>query len=186
MSEPIRDSLDQRLGRLAREVAPPAHVWRAVSEGIHGPRRARFALPIAAGIAAGIAAAVLGGTLVWTVFQGRMGAPRGSVPLLADGRGGAREALAEPAEPADPQYTAARTAIQTSFRDRLSMLPPPTRRQVEADLESIRRAHADLGRALAQNPASPVLQRLYESTWHDEFGLYERVLRATQASITTT
>ncbi len=179
MSEPTRDSLDQRLDRLAREVAPAAHVWQSVSKGIHGPRRARRALPIAAGIAA----AVLGGTLVWTVLQGRLGAPRGAVPLLADGGSGARDALAEPA---DPHYTAARTAMQSSFRERLSMLPPPTRRQVEADLELIRRAHADLGRALAENPASPVLQRLYESTWHDEFGVYERVLCATQASITTT
>ena len=70
MTHPARESLDRQLDRLAREIAPPAHVWQAVSARIHGQRRAARALPIAAGVAAAVLAAA--------------GAPVAAVPLSVE------------------------------------------------------------------------------------------------------
>ena len=38
--------------------------------------------------------------------------------------------------------------------------------------------------ALAADPQSPVLEQLWESTWHDEYDLYDRVVQATQPHLT--
>ncbi len=180
MNEPTRDSVDAQLDRLPREVAPHAHVWSAVSAALVRPRRTVRILPIAAAFVG----AVLGGTLVWALLNSRLHAPQLPVPVLADQNVSVGKDFL--ADPVDPRYVAVRAAMQASYRDRLALLPAQTRGQVEKDLDLIQRAHADIGRALAEHPDSSVLQRLYESTWHEEFDVYERVVLATQASVATT
>jgi len=51
-------------------------------------------------------------------------------------------------------------------------------------LAVIRQAHEDIRKALAADPESPVLEQLWESTWHEEFDLYDRVVQATQPPMT--
>jgi hypothetical protein len=51
-------------------------------------------------------------------------------------------------------------------------------------LAVIQKAHEDIRKALAADPQSEVLQQLWESTWHDEFDLYDRVVQATQPTMT--
>jgi hypothetical protein len=94
--------------------------------------------------------------------------------------GGARE------EPRDPKYVLARDAIEKTFRERLTLLEPATRAKIEASLSVIQKAHEDIRKALAADPQSPVLEQLWESTWHDEFDLYDRVVEATQPTMTRT
>ena len=65
--------------------------------------------------------------------------------------------------------------------DRLTAFPTVS---CESNLALIRRAHEDIRRALADQPANPVLEHLFESTWHDEFDLYDSVVRGTESTIT--
>ncbi len=77
-----------------------------------------------------------------------------------------------------------RALIWSALFARLATLDPRTRATVESNLALIRRAHEDMRRALADQPANPVLEHLFESTWHDEFDLYDSVVRGTELTIT--
>jgi hypothetical protein len=83
-------------------------------------------------------------------------------------------------EPHDPAYLAARADLEKSFRERLAILEPRTRAKIEASLALIRQAHEEIRKALVAQPADAVLEHLLESTWHDEFDLYNDVVRSTQ------
>jgi hypothetical protein len=71
-----------------------------------------------------------------------------------------------------------------TFEERLAVLDPVTRAKIESSLAVIRQAHEDIRKALAADPGSPVLEELWESTWHDEFDLYDHVVQATQPTMT--
>jgi hypothetical protein len=86
-------------------------------------------------------------------------------------------------EPHDPGYLAARAGLVDTFRERLAMLDPPTRAKIEANLAVIHQARDDIRKALAADPDSPVLEQLLESAWHDEFDLYDDVIRTTQPTL---
>jgi hypothetical protein len=125
-------------------------------------------MALAAAIA--VAAAGLASLFTWAVLEGR------SVPRVIQ----TVAASASFEEPRDPKYVLARDAVEKTFRERLALLEPATRAKIESSLAVIQRAHEDIRRALAADPQSPVLQQLWESTWHDEFDLYDSVVQATQ------
>ncbi|HEY2529945.1 MAG TPA: hypothetical protein VGJ20_18745 [Xanthobacteraceae bacterium] len=129
-------------------------------------------MALAAAIA--MAAAGLASFFTWAVLQSR------SVPHVI--QAGAATGSFE--EPRDPKYVLARDAVEKTFRERLVLLEPATRAKIEASLAVIQKAHEDIRKALAADPQSPVLEQLWESTWHDEFDLYDRVVQATQPTMT--
>ena len=167
-------SLDQQLAELSRDVAPPAHVWHVIGSRIR--RTQRNAWPL--GVAAAAACALVASALTWAVLHGRTA---GTIaPLVLAARAPSFN------EPLDPGYTATRTSLEATFRERLALLDPKTRAQIESSLTVIRQAHEDIRKALATQPANPVLEQLFESTWHDEFDLYDRVVRTTQPTLART
>jgi hypothetical protein len=174
MSDPLKQSLDERLASLSRDVPPPRNLWPAIAGRLsRPPRRVR---PMVYAAAAGLAGACVASALTWAVLHGR--------PTLPAMQLAARTLAFD--EPRSPNYVAARDSLELSFRERLASLDPATRTQIEASLAIIRQAHEDIRQALASDPASPVLEQLWQSTWHDEVDLYEHVLRATQPTITRT
>jgi hypothetical protein len=173
MNEKSRDTLDPLLAQLTQEVAPPRDLWPDIQKRIAtAPRRPRPLL-MAACIAA--AAACLASLFTWAVLR-RVQAPDG-LPAVA--------AVAAFQEPGDPKYIQARTSLQQTFRERLKLLEPGTRAKIEASLTIIQHAHEDIRQALLADPSSAVLQELWQSTWHDEIDLYDRVVEATQPSVRT-
>jgi hypothetical protein len=88
-------------------------------------------------------------------------------------------------EPGDAKYIKARDTLQQTFRERLALLEPGTRAKIEASLRVIQQAHENIRQALLADPSSPVLEELWQSTWHDEIDLYDRVVEATQPSVRT-
>ncbi len=70
--------------------------------------------------------------------------------------------------------------MERTFNERIKLLAPATRVRVQADLETIRRANEDLRKALAQDPASPLLLQLLHSTWQQEIDLYTSVAQSTE------
>jgi hypothetical protein len=180
MSDPLQKSLDGQLADLARDVAPARDLWPGIAARLrHGPRRAR-SLWLAA--AAGVAGACVASALTWAVLSGRTSAPL-SAPLPVPA-----VAMRAPSfeELRNPRYVTARNSLEVDFRERLALLDPVTRGKIEASLAIIRQAHEDIRKALASDPESPVLEQLWQSTWHDELDLYDHVVRSTEPTMTRT
>ncbi len=172
MKDSRQKSLDEQLEALARDVPPRRNLWPGIAGRL--TRSARRARPMLYAAAAAVAGACVATALTWAVLHGRPAAP---APQSA-----ARAATFD--EPRNPTYVAARESLETNYRERLKLLDPATRAQIEASLAVIRQAHEDIRKALASDPASPVLEQLWQSTWHDELDLYERVVQATQPAMT--
>jgi hypothetical protein len=171
MEDPTNEPLDELLSKLPRTVAVPRDLWPEIARDIK--RRPRNMRDVA--LAASFAILCMAGALLWAVLHGR---PAGT--------GNAVMAHARTAgfdEPRDPAYLAARADLEKSFHERLAILDPATRAKIESSLAVVRQAHEQIRQALAAQPADPVLEHLLESTWHDEFDLYDSVVRGTQPSL---
>jgi len=168
---PGPDSLDRQLAALPRDLEPPLLLWQGIQSNIQ--RAQRRSRPL--GIAAAAACVLLGSGITWMVLRGHDGSA--SAPSAV--------ALRTPGinETLSPRYIATRAALESTFRERLALLDPDTRTQIEASLAVIQKAHEDIRRALAAEPGNPVLEQLFESTWHDEIDLYDRVVRTTQPTL---
>jgi hypothetical protein len=160
-------NLDSELARLPREMSLPRDLWPAIEASLPvAPARARsWRMPLA--LAAGLGITVTAGLIGW--HAARLQAPAAG-PVLAG----------EFAEPAGPRFASMRGALEHTYQQRLALLAPATRGRIEQDLATIRAANADLRRALAAYPQSPVLNRLLASTWQQEFDLYSTVVRTTE------
>jgi len=167
-----QDSLDRLIANLPRDVVPPASLWPRVAARLSS--RARHSPPMALAAAIALAAAGLASLFTWAVLQGP------SVPRVIQ----TVAATTSFDEPRDPKYVLARDAVEKTFRDRLALLEPATRAKIESSLAVIQKAHEDIRKALAADPQSQVLEQLWQSTWHDEFDLYDHVVQATQPSMT--
>jgi hypothetical protein len=167
-------SLDEQLARLPLDIAPPAQLWPRIAARLTpSPRRSR---PVLFAVAAALGCACVASALTWSVLRGRAAPEAPQIARHAPGFD----------EPRDPHYIAARDSLESAFRQRLALLDPATRVKIESSLAVIRQAHEDIRKALASDPASPVLEQLWQSTWHDELDLYEHVVEATQSTLTRT
>jgi hypothetical protein len=171
MNDQQQDRLDRLIANLPKDVLPPGNLWPGVAARL--TERPRRTAPMALAAAVAMAAAGLASSFTWAVIESR------SVPPVSNA------VAAAPAfeEPRDPKYILARDSVEKTFRERLVLLEPATRAKIEASLAVIQKAHEDIRKALAADPQSAVLQQLWESTWHDEFDLYDRVVRATQPTM---
>jgi hypothetical protein len=172
MNDPRHESLDRRIANLPRDVMPSRNLWPDIALRLKVARRRTPPMALAAGIA--VAAACLASLITWAVLQNR--STPGVISAMA-----ARGAFDEPR---DAKYVLARVTLEKTFRERLTLLDPATRGKIETSLAVIRQAHEDIRKALAAEPESALLEQLWESTWHDEFDLYDRVVQATQPTMT--
>ena len=170
MKDPARGSLDEALAKLPRDIVPPRYLWPSIVRDI--ARRPRRTPQMMFAAAAAVAALCLAAAMVWAVLHGRVAPapPAPAVVLSLD-------------EPHDAGYVAARTALLETFEQRLALLDPATRARIEANLAVIRKARDDIRKELAADPDSPLLAQLLESAWHDEFDLYDDVIRTTQTTL---
>jgi hypothetical protein len=172
MKDQQEDRLDRLIANIPRDVVPPGNLWPSVAARLTmSPRRSA---PMALAAVVAMAAAGLASFFTWAVIESR------SVPPVIN----AVATAPTFDEPRDPKYILARDSVEKTFRERLALLEPATRSQIEASLTVIQKAHEDIRKALAADPQSAVLQQLWESTWHDEFDLYDRVVQATQPTMT--
>jgi hypothetical protein len=173
MNNSSRDPLDHLLTQLPKDVAPPRNLWPDIQARIGpAPRRSR---PVLMAACIATAAACLASIFTWAVLR-RVQGPDG-LPAVAS--------TTAFNEPGDPRYIKARAMLQQTFKERLELLEPSTRSKIEASLAVIQQAHENIRQALLADPSSPVLEELWQSTWHDEIDLYDRVVEATQPSVRT-
>ncbi|MGA2398184.1 MAG: hypothetical protein ABSG30_09020 [Steroidobacteraceae bacterium] len=167
----VRESLETRFGKLPRDIVPPRYLWPSIEREIERQPLRTPQMVLAA--AAAIAALMIAGAVVWAVLHGRVAAPVADTPSFAMSLD----------EPHDAGYLAARADVLDTFKQRLAMLDPATRAKIEANLAVIHKARDDIRKSLATDPDSPVLEQLLESAWHDEFDLYDDVIRTTQPTL---
>ena len=199
-----RVSLDEELAKLSHDVPPQRDLWPGVVRGIVRTPRDAPGLSSAPWMtyAASAAGLCLAAALAWVMLRSRApssaigpgaaatAAAQGSPPRstqesaqdspAAGARTSTAGSGANLGEPSDPRYLAARAELERTFNQRLAQLDPATRAKIEADLASIRKARDDIRKALASQPDSPVLEQLLSSALHDEFDLYDAVVRTTQ------
>jgi hypothetical protein len=166
------DSLDRLIASLPKDIAPPENLWPRVASRLS--RKPGYAPPMALAAAIAMAAAGLASLFTWAVLQNR------SVPRVIQ----TVAAVSSFEEPRDPKYLLARDSVEKTFRERLVLLEPATREKIESSLAVIQRAREDIRKALAADPQSALLEQLWASTLHDEFDLYDRVVQATQPTMT--
>ena len=169
------ESVDAALASLPRELEPTRELWPGIAAGMRRSApdtTARW--PMA--LAASLALVSLVGALSWSILRERGGRTLSALPAFN------AQVLFEP--PQSKDYVAARAELQTLFEARLQLLAPATQVEVRADLETLRKANADIRAALARDPASPLLLQLMRNTWQQEINLYTSVSRTTQPMLT--
>jgi len=171
MTDDTRDPLDARLGKLPRDIVPPRYLWPSIEREIERQPLRTPQMVLAA--AAAVAALMIAAAVVWAVLHARAVTPSAEAPSIAMSLD----------EPHDAGYLAARADLLDTFKERLAMLDPATRAKIEANLAVIHKARDDIRKSLAEDPESPVLEQLLESAWHDEFDLYDDVIRTTQPTL---
>jgi hypothetical protein len=179
MNSPIR-TLDEALAGLDIAREPARDLWPGIASALQqAPRSAPGTRPAVReptqrplALVAGLAVLGLAASLAFN-FR--------SLPLAPQGAAGPVSARFAP--PTDVHYVAARAELERTFRERLVLLAPATQARIQADLDAIRAANADIRKALADDPASPLLLQLLGSTWQQEIDLYRNVARATAPMI---
>ena len=170
-------TLDARLAALPREAEPSRDLWPGILTEISaqprrlGALRSRWPFALAAGILVACAAGYVG----WLGGRSQPAEFTAGGPLTANRSESQR--LVGFASPSGSGYVATRASLERSYAESLKLLAPPTRARIERDLGTIRDANADIQQALAADPQSPVLNRLLESIWQQEFNLYATVAR---------
>ncbi len=186
MNPPRFKTLEDALASVPREVRPGRELWPEIARGIGIDRGAQRTPPAigsqrSLAFAASLIVASLVGALCWSVVHERTA---GTLLAQQQAAGHAGNTMVSFKPPQDADYVAARAALLRTFNERLDLLAPATRDRVRADLETIRKANADISVALAQDPASPLLWQLLRGTWQQEIDLYTNVAQTTQAMLT--
>jgi hypothetical protein len=178
MNDP-KPSLDELLARMPRDIPPSRNLWTDISSAIERrPRRIGMWA-----MAASVAAICLTGGLTLAIIHGMAVHSPDSDTRVARTPNRVPNRGPNFDEPRNPAYLAARAELESSFKERLAILDPKTRAKVEASLAVIQQANEDMRRALEAQPSNPVLEGLLESTWQDEFDLYDDVVRNTQPAM---
>ena len=171
MKDGARTTLDEQLAKLSPDIVPPRNLGLASSARScagRAPRRPSLLQRQSAVIS-------IAGAIAWVVLHERAGVdrqPAGDRPCRRELRGAPGGGLSRHPRRAEE-----------TFHERLALLDPATRAQIESSLATIHAAREDIRKALAADPESPVLEQLLESAWHDEFDLYDDVVRTTQPTL---
>jgi len=178
-TERERDPVLARVAVLPGDVMPGRDLWPQIRDRIvreaPGTQSVSRSLSWHWAAAAGIAVASVSVLFTWMALRP---AEQGTVQLA--GTQPAAVAALQPVSYGDnsrpgPEYVATRGEMFELFKARLAELPDDTRARVEQDLGAIQRAADDIDAALADDPASRLLNQLLLSTYHEEINLYSRV-----------
>jgi hypothetical protein len=162
------DWLKAHLDSLPREIAPQHDLWPGIARRLDRPATGRW-LPAA--VAASVIVSIAAALLSWQVFTRQ----RDDAALLA----AAQSLLQQIQGP----YQPVRAGYEAQWPELIARLDPETAAVVEHNLDLIRKANADLVKALEKRPDSPALQGLLRQTLAQELDIYRRVERAAQGSI---
>jgi hypothetical protein len=179
------DPLLAKAAELPKEIAPPRDLWPAIAARLTStPQRAGFRMRgWPAALAAGFLVASVSALLTW----GLMREPHPAVATNLPTRGATTVAAITPVQygPNSALGTAelvTRDQLLVQFRQRLDELSPQTRAAVVQNLAIIQRAADEIDTALAQDPASGLLNELLLGAYNPELQLYSKVVTSGDGS----
>jgi hypothetical protein len=179
----VPGKLDQRLESLPAELPPARDLWPGIEARIRTPepRRtpvraprptARSPWPLAAAASA-VLIAVLGVSVYLGGGPGQEPPPQATLMEEAMPTFGPGYALGS-------AYHAARAGLADDLERRLEALPPETRAIVMENLETIRRATAEINAALGDDPSNVLLQHQLLAAYQDELTVLAHLQRVTE------
>lgn len=173
-----QDPMLARAGELPKDVVPSRDLWPGIAARLDETRQeARprsFGWPMA--LAAAVMVASVSALLTW-------GLMREPTPAPAEIAAATVPAAIMPVSygansPITPAELAARNDLLVQFRQRLDELSPQTRDAVVRNLAVIQQAADEIDAALAQDPASGLLNQLLRDAYRHELRLYSKVVTA--------
>jgi hypothetical protein len=170
-----QDPLLAQAAELPKDVAPAHDLWSGVRARLdEAPRQGKsFGWPMA--LAAGVVAAAVSALLTWGLMRepapatGPLAGTVAAQPEFVPVNYGSNSAIGA-------EQLAARDALLVQFRQSLERLSPKTREAVVANLAVIQRAADEIDAALAQDPASGLLNQLLVGAYQQELQLYSKVV----------
>lgn len=176
------DTLVARARELPQELQPARDLWPGIEARLaERPRQARerhHAWPMA--LAAGVAVAAVSALLTWSVM--RAPAPDADPPAAGTVRAGIVPVDYGANSALGAAQLAAREELLPEFRRRFARLAPATQQAVLRNLAVIQQAADEIDAALAQDPASGLLNELLIGTYRQELELYSKVVTAGDGS----
>jgi len=185
-TERERDPVFGKVAELPGSVEPGRDLWHGIRDRIAhevpGTRPVTRSLSWKWAVAASVAVASVSVLFTWMALRPaehgaaqQAGTPPAAVAALQP------VSYGNYSQPG-PAYVAARSEMFELFKARLTELPDDTRSRVEQDLAAIQHAADDIDAALADDPASRLLNQLLLSTYQEEIGLYSKVAATTRAA----
>lgn len=175
------DALLARARELPQEVAPARDLWPGIAARLdERPRAAAprsFGWPMA--LAAGFLVASVSALLTWGLL--REGPVTGPPVIAADAAQVVPVSYGPNSALGATQLTA-RDELLPEFRRRFELLAPATQQAVLKNLAVIQQAADEIDAALAQDPASGLLNELLVGTYRQELELYSKVVAAGDGS----
>lgn len=181
---PEQDPLLAKAAELPQDIAPPRDLWPAIAARLAAerPRTAPRAFGWPMALAAGFLVASVSALLTWGLM--REPDPASQAPLA--GSSAAPSEIMPVNYGANSMLTAAdlaaRDQLLAQFRERLDHLSPQTREAVVNNLVIIQRAADEIDAALAQDPASGLLNELLLGAYKQELQLYSKVVTSGDGS----
>lgn len=180
MSDERKESLDELLASVPRDVEPERDLWQGIQAEIAKTPIVTDAAPVVHfsssrwfQIAAGLLLVLATSVTTFVITRQSMEQQQVAVQIP--------EAVPVPALNAMPvsfgpemlgaEYLQARSDLNRRFEARLKTLPPATRVKLEGNLADLRRAANEISQTLADNPSDPLLQDLLMSTYQRELQL---------------
>lgn len=169
------DELMHLAGELRPEVQPSRDLWPGIAAGIRQPADA--GVPWRSMLAqAAVVMVLIGGSsgLTWLAVK------NDGTSVSPTTASNVAELTAVPASFGDryslgPDFIDARRDLEGRLQQELARLSPETRADVQASLETIRAAIADINTALAAEPDNPLLQRLLLSSYREELAVMRQI-----------
>ena len=189
---PLCKQREQRLRQLLahaaalpRAVAPERDLWPAIARRVERERAwswrlggwSPVGLAAAATVAIGLAAVFWGGQAPARVRTVEIPTPTPEARLVAGEAGLSDPVLAAAAR----DYEAAANVLLEALQQRRARLQPEDLAAVEANLDVIDRALAEVRQALARSPENPELGRMLVSTHRKKVEVLSRVVKLSTA-----
>jgi anti-sigma factor RsiW len=170
---------------LPRSVAPPRDLWPDIARRLARERSWSWrsvglrpaVLAAAATVVVALAAALWSGRAPQAVRTVEIPAASPRTALVPVAAGVSDPVLAE----AEREYAAAATALLEALQQRRARLQPETLAAVEANIEVIDRALAEVRQAIVQDPRNPELTRMLVSTHRKKVDVLSRVVKLSTA-----
>lgn len=175
-----RDSLDQLLASLPREVPPERDLWQGIQAEIAKTPIVTDSAPVVhfsrsrwMQLAAGVLLVLA--TSLTTFVITRQPLQQDAVVQVANQPVPTPALNAMPAsfgpEALGAEYLQARSDLNKRFEERIKALPPSARAKLERNLADLRQAANEISATLADHPSDPLLQDLLMSTYQRELQL---------------